>query len=120
MSNCEEKDCNSSDEDFMDLDDEDFMDPVFLYHVTDAFSPAENEKRQRRPRWIHKRLDWAEHLRKLHHEQAFDRTYQMSLDAFNILLDLLREDLMTMTAMKHGGYHDTDPVEPEIIMAISI
>jgi hypothetical protein len=44
----------------------------------------------------------------------------MSLDAFNILLDLLREDLMTMTAMKHGGYHDTDPVEPEIIMAISI
>ena len=89
MSNCEEKDCNSSDEDLMDPDDEDLMDLLFLYYVTDAFSPAENEKRQRRPRWIHKRLDWAEHLRKLHHEQAFDRTYQMSIDAFNRLLDLL-------------------------------
>ena len=44
----------------------------------------------------------------------------MSLDAFNRLLDLLREDLMTMTAMKHGGYHDADAVEPELIMAISI
>jgi hypothetical protein len=44
----------------------------------------------------------------------------MSLDAFNRLLYLLREDLMTMTAMKRGGYHDTDAVEPEIIMAISI
>ncbi len=51
---------------------------------------------------------------------SLDRTYQMSIDAFNILLDLLREDLMTSAAMQHGGYRDTDAVEPEFIMAISI
>ena len=63
MSDFEEKECNSGD------DDEDLMDLLLLYHVTDAFSPAENgAKRQRRPRWIHKQLNWAEHVRKLHHE----------------------------------------------------
>ena len=117
MSDFEEKENNSGD------DDEDLMDLLFLYHVSDAFTPAENgeKQRQRRPRWIHKRLNWAEHLRKLHHERAFDRTYRMLLfDAFNRLLDLLRDDLMTTTATQHGGYHDTDAVEPELIMAIGI
>ena len=115
MSDFEEKECNSGD------DDEDLMDLLLLYHVTDAFSPAENgAKRQRRPRWIHKQLNWAEHVRKLHHKRAFDRTYRMSFDAFDKLLDFLRDDLMTMTATQHGGYHDTDAVQPELIMAIGI
>ena len=42
----------------------------------------------------------------------------MSFTAFCRLLDLLKEDLMTMTASQHGGYHETDVVEPELIMAI--
>ncbi|KAI2500618.1 hypothetical protein MHU86_13839 [Fragilaria crotonensis] len=114
MSNFEVEDCNSS-------DDEDLMDLLFLYNVTDeAFSPGENEKRQRRPKWIHKRLNWEEHVRKLHHEQAFDRTYRMSFDAFNRLLDLLRDDLMTISATQHGGCRDADAVEPELVMAIGI
>ena len=54
------------------------------------------------------------------HEHAFDRTYRMSVAAFYRLLDLLRDDLMTMNESQHGGYHDTDAVEPELIMAIGI
>ncbi|KAI2492824.1 DDE superfamily endonuclease [Fragilaria crotonensis] len=115
MSNSEDNDsCNSGD------DDEDLMDLLFLYHVTDAILPDEHDRRQRKHKWIHKRLNWAEHVRKLHHEQAFDRTYRMSFEAFSTLLDLLRDDLTTMTATQHGGNHDTDPVEPELIMAIGI
>ncbi|KAI2496037.1 nuclease [Fragilaria crotonensis] len=114
MSNSEDNDsCNSGD------DDEDLMDLLFLYHVTDAILPDEHDRRQRKHKWIHKRLNWAEH-EKLHHEQAFDRTYRMSFEAFSTLLDLLRDDLTTMTATQHGGNHDTDPVEPELIMAIGI
>jgi hypothetical protein len=44
----------------------------------------------------------------------------MSVTAFYRLLDLLRDDLMTMNESQHGGYHDTDAVEPELIMAIGI
>ena len=44
----------------------------------------------------------------------------MSFDAFNKLLDFLRDDLMTMSATQHGGYHDTDAVQPELIMTIGI
>jgi hypothetical protein len=111
MSDSEEQDVNSSD------DDEDLMNLLFLHHAPSAFLPPENKKRQRRQRWIHKRLNWAEHVRKLGHEHAFDRTYRMSVAAFYRLLDLLRDDLTTMTESPHGGYHDTDAVEPELIMA---
>ena len=114
MSDSEEQDLNSSD------DDEDLMNLLFLHHASSAFLPPENKKRQRRQRWIHKRLNWAEHVRKLGHEHAFDRTYRMSVTAFYRLLDLLRDDLMTMNESQHGGYHDTDAVEPELIMAIGI
>ena len=114
MSDSEEQDVNSSD------DDEDLMNLLFLHHASSAFLPPENKKRQRRQRWIHKRLNWAEHVRKLGHEHAFDRTYRMSVTAFYRLLDLLRDDLMTMNESQHGGYHDTDAVEPELIMAIGI
>jgi hypothetical protein len=54
------------------------------------------------------------------HEHAFDRIYRMSVAAFYRLLDLLRDDLMTMTKSQHGGYHNTQAVEPELIMAIGI
>ena len=76
MSDSEEQDCNS-------IDDEDLMHVLFLNRAVNTFLPAEKEKRQRRrQRWIHKRLNWAEHVRKLGHEHAFDRTYRMSVTAF--------------------------------------
>jgi hypothetical protein len=115
LSDSEEQDVNSSD------DDDDLMNLLFLHHVSNTLLPPDNEKRQRRQRWIHKRLNWAEHVRELvGHEHTFDRTYRMSVAAFYRLLDLLRDDLMTMTESQHGGYHDTDAVEPELIMAIGI
>jgi hypothetical protein len=114
LSDSEEQDVNNSD------DDDAFMNLLFLHHVSNTFLPPDNEKRQRRQRWIHKRLNWAEHVRKLGHEHAFDRSYRMSIAAFYRLIDLLRDDLMTMTESHHGGYHDTDAVKPELIMAIGI
>jgi hypothetical protein len=78
------------------------------------------ERSSRRPRWIHKQLNWAEHSRKLHHKQALDRTNQMSFNAFCRLLDFLRDELITMTVSQHGGYHDADAMEPELIAAIGI
>lgn len=44
----------------------------------------------------------------------------MSYAAFCKLLELLRADLITTSHGERGGYHDTDIVEPEVIMAIGI
>jgi hypothetical protein len=44
----------------------------------------------------------------------------MSFNAFCRLLDLLRDELITMTVSQHGGYHDADAMEPELIVAIGI
>jgi hypothetical protein len=93
----------------------------FLHHACNTLkNKKQKKKRRRRPRWVHKRLDWAEHLRKLHHEQAFDRTYRMSFNAFCRLMDFLRDDLITMTASQRVGYHDTNAIQPELIAAIGI
>jgi hypothetical protein len=91
MSDSEEQDVNNSD------DDDDLMNRLFLHHVSNTFLPPDNEKRQRRQRCIHKRLNWAEHVRKLGREHAFDRTYRMSVATFYRLSDLLRDDLMFIT-----------------------
>jgi hypothetical protein len=65
-------------------------------------------------------LKWAEHVRKLGYEHAFDRTYRgMSVRAFYRLLDLLRDGFVSMSEAQHGGYHDTDTVEPELIMQLA-
>jgi hypothetical protein len=109
--------CNSSDA-------KDLMNIFFLHyvfkHTEKKKSGRRRFKRRPRPRWIHRRLHWEEHLRKLHHEQKFDRTYRMSYSAYCKLLDLLRDDLMTACTGQRGGYADTDSMEPELIMAIGI
>ena len=69
MSNSEQQDVSKSD------DDEDLMNLLFLHYVSNTFLPPDNENRQWRQRWINKRLNWAEHVRKLGHKHAIDRTY---------------------------------------------
>ena len=43
----------------------------------------------RRDRWDHSQIDWDAHVKKLCHEQHFNREYQMSLQAFNKLISIL-------------------------------
>ena len=64
-------------------------------------------------------MKWAEHMRKLDHEHAFDRIYRLSVRTFYRMLDLLRDDFVSMSKTQHGGCHDTD-VEPESLMATGI
>ena len=85
---------NSEEKEWKSSDREDLMDLLFHYHVGDAFEPAENEKRQ----WLEAKADsiwlnWAEHFRKLQHEQAFDSTYWMLLKPIDRLAKNTRYDL---------------------------
>jgi hypothetical protein len=43
----------------------------------------------RNGRWEHDHLDWDRHVEKLLHEENFDATYQMSLEAYIDLCELL-------------------------------
>lgn len=71
----------------------------------------------RREKWSHQRLSWLLHVAKLQHEEGeFERTYHMSLRAYNKLLDLLR-DSITLDHSKAGG---SDLILPELVVAIGL
>ena len=44
-------------------------------------------------KWDHVRINWADHVAQLEHEDKFSKEYKMSLDAFNNLKDILTPQL---------------------------
>jgi hypothetical protein len=64
---------------------------------------------------VRQRLDWTRRVQQLQEEGTFDRTYRMSLMAFNILLGHLRDDL-TVDFAHATSSTGVDPIEPEIVL----
>jgi hypothetical protein len=75
-------------------------------------------KEERNFRWEHERLNWNEHVVKLLHENAFDRKYHMSYDAFNILLELLRPDITCNIVKSMNSCNE--PIFPELVLATGL
>ena len=75
-------------------------------------------KDERRWKWQHERVNWSMHVEKLTHQDMFDRTYQMSLNAFNTLLELLR-GYITFDILKSLNSCD-DPIYPELVLATGL
>jgi hypothetical protein len=73
---------------------------------------------QRKIKWKHSRLDWNEHVEKLLHEEEFDATYRMSLEAFTTLLDFLHP-MITPNLIKALNSCD-EPIYPEMVMAVGL
>jgi hypothetical protein len=55
---------------------------------------------------------------KLLHENAFDRKYHMSYDAFNILLELLRPDITCNIVKSMNSCNE--PIFPELVLATGL
>jgi hypothetical protein len=75
-------------------------------------------KEERNFRWEHERLNWNEHVAKLLHENAFDRKYRMSYNAFNILLELLRPDITCNIVKSMNSCNE--PIFPELVLATGL
>ena len=70
---------HNSDGNFDEEEDDDFdILPVLLLSLL-----------TRRTKWEHQQLAWLDHVKKLQHEKFFTQTYRMSLEAFDILVNLL-------------------------------
>ena len=68
------------------------------------------------------RLEWETHVARLLHENLFDRTYRMSLDAFNKLVHLLHPKISCDVKKSYNscGYLGISPIYPEMVVAIGI
>ena len=94
--------CNFSDED----DDDDLLELELLQRI-------------RKDKWVHQRLNWLAHVKKLEHENLFARTYRMSLQAFTSLVDMLYQ-YISYDYLKYGFTSTQQPVQAEITVAIGL
>ena len=72
------------------------------------------------PKWRHNRLNWNEHVQKLQHEGTFNRMYRMSLESFNKLVDLLREEITVDFAKSSNSTRGNEPIFPELVVAAGL
>ena len=94
--------CNFSDED----DDDDLLELELLQRI-------------RKDKWVHQRLNWLAHVKKLKHENMFAQTYRMSLQAFMSLVDMLYQ-YISYDYLKYGFTTTQQPVQAEITVAIGL
>ena len=81
---------------------------------------ASSQARQRQPKWQHDRLNWDQHVTQLQHEGLFDQTCRLSLQSFNKLVGLLKEEIAVdfMQSIRSTG--GNDPMYPELVVAASL
>ena len=73
----------------------------------------------RRTKWEHQQLAWLDHVKKLQHENMFTQTYQMSLEAFDTLVNFLYENI-SYKYSKYGFTSSQDPIDAAITIAIGL
>ena len=72
-------------------------------------------------KWNKDRLNWADHVEELLHERQWERMYRMSIEAFNILVDILRPGIAVNYKMSMVSTPDaSDRIYPELIVAVGI
>ena len=76
-------------------------------------------QRIRKEKWVHQCLNWLAHVKKLEHENLFAQTYQMSLQAFMSLVDMLYQ-YISYDYLKYGFTTTQQPVQAEITVAIGL
>ena len=69
-------------------------------------------------KWQHEQVNWLMHVEKLTHQDMFDRTYWMSLNAFNTLLELLW-GYITFDILKSLNSCN-DPIYPKLVLTTGL
>ena len=76
-------------------------------------------KRIKKDKWVHQRLNWLDHVKKLEHENLFARTYCMALQVFMSLVDMLNQ-YISYDYSKYGYTNTQQPIQAEITVAIGL
>ena len=58
------------------------------------FDNTDKQNKKTKQKWNHERLDWRYHVTKLCHENKFEREYRMSTKSWDVLFEILKNDLM--------------------------
>ena len=108
-----------SDHDNYDYDFEDVYEMNEISELDMFLTTPEEEirlKKARKERWLHMRLSWVLHEKKLSHENEFDATYGMSIQSFHYLVSILEPFL----ERKSGKSRSLEVVSGRIIIAVAM
>ena len=75
----------------------------------------ELNKKDRRIKSRKTRVDWEVHVMDLQHSREFESTYHMTLTSFNMLVDILRNDITVDEAKSRASSSGNDPIYPELV-----
>ena len=106
----------SEDDEMSDDDFEAEMEEVTAFMAAMELMPST----ERNFKWPNERLTWNEHVAKLTHTKEFDQTYRMSLNTFNKLLAILRQDITVNVVKSRNSMPESEPIYPELIMHVGI
>ena len=83
--------------------------PCTRYIVTEEVHKWATDYRQRESKQVYDRLDWKKERNKLGINKTFPEVHRMTEEAFDVLVDLLRDDitLSDRHAMSSTGQHRT-------------
>jgi hypothetical protein len=80
----------------------------------------EEETRPRKKKYQYTRLNWPKHVEKLEHNGGFQRTYHMSINAFQRLVGLLQKDIEPDRKQSQCSTSGNVPVSAELVVAAGI
>ena len=89
--------------------DEDWNDLEELYFLLTC-----DEGEKRKPKWTYRRIDWEHHIEEKLATGTFQATYHMTLQQFNTLVGILREqvEMNEMQSLRSTG--GNEPISPEV------
>eukprot|EP00957_Ditylum_brightwellii_P115441 8804720-Ditylum_brightwellii.AAC.1 len=65
-------------------------------------------------------MNWEEHVYMLEYTNDFEKTYQMSIEAFNNILNAIREDITLSFAQSTHPTLGNKSIYPELILAMGL
>jgi hypothetical protein len=80
----------------------------------------EGTTEERNFKWQTQRLLWEDHVAKLRHSNEFTKTYRMTYDTFQKLLEILRSKITVDYMLSRNSVPGTDPIYPELVMHLAI
>jgi len=77
-------------------------------------------KQRRAPKWAYKRIDWDRHVEMLVHTKSFQSRYHMSLQAFHLLLSILRSSVTVDGKQSRRCTSGNAPIVPELVVGAGL
>ena len=100
---------------FMSEIDEDIDDILTVYGLI-----FKENRRQRKIKFRHVRVDWEYHVEMLEHTNEFERRFRMSRQMFDDLVEELCIPLTVSYAQSMRSTSGNEPIYPEVIVAIGL